>query len=246
MASRFFDNKKRIERLIVPHANALAVMLKAPLPGLVKTRLSPLLTPIQAAGLYACFIRDTFNMASRLGGVDIYAACAPEGLENGHEPLTGIVPEGVGRLFQHGDNIGRRMFNVFGELFEKGHEKVSIIGSDSPDLPSSYIEEAFALLDGLTDVVLGPAMDGGYYLVAMDAPSAVPFRMIPWSTEKTLEMTIENLRFSAMSFKLLKPWNDIDTPEYLRLLDNNAGAPESSRFMQAILNNGQNSHGEAR
>ncbi|MBI5888610.1 MAG: TIGR04282 family arsenosugar biosynthesis glycosyltransferase [Deltaproteobacteria bacterium] len=205
----------------------------------MKTRLTPPLTPIQAAGLYACFIRDTFNMASRLGGVDLYAACAPEGLENGCEPLIGIVPEGVTLFFQRGDNIGRRMFNVFDALFKKGYEKVSIIGSDSPDLPRSYVEEAFALLDGLTDVVLGPAMDGGYYLIAMDAPSAIPFRMIPWSIEKALEMTIENLRSSAMSFKLLKPWNDIDTPEYLRLLDKNADAPESSRFMEAILNNGK-------
>lgn len=213
-------------------------MLRAPLPGMVKTRLTPLLTPVQAAGLYTCFIRDTFKMTSQLRGVDIYAACAPEGLENGHWALNDIVPEGVTLFSQRGDNIGGRMFNIFDELLNKDYREVSIIGSDSPDLPRAYIDEAFALLDGLTDVVLGPAVDGGYYLIAMGALSVVPFRMIPWSTEKALEMTIENLRLSAMSYKLLKSWHDIDTPECLRLLENNADALESSRFMEALLNSG--------
>jgi len=223
----------------VQKTNALVVMLKAPLPGLVKTRLTPPLTPVQAAGLYACFIRDTFNMLTLLKGVDIYAACAPEGLENGLCAFDGIVPDGFKRLLQRGDNVGRRMFNIFDELFKKNYKKVLIMGSDSPDLPHTYIEEAYALLDGQVKVVLGPAMDGGYYLIAMDAPSAVPFRMIPWSTEKALEMTIENLRFSAMSFKLLKPWYDIDTSDYLRLLKDNAAAPESSGFMEAVTGKGQ-------
>lgn len=223
-----------IERLIAQHANALVVMVKAPLPGQVKTRLSPPLTPVQAAGLYACFIRDTFNMVSRLSGVDIYAACAPEGLENGNGIFKNMLPDDVVPIIQHGDNIGWRMFNVFDKLFKKGHKKVLIIGSDSPDLPGSYIDEAFALLDGRTNVILGPAFDGGYYLIAMDAPSAVPFRMVPWSTEKALKMTIENLRSSSVSYKLLKPWYDIDTPDYLRMLNGNADAPGSSGFMEAI------------
>ncbi len=204
---------------------ALAVMFKAPEPGKVKTRLVPPLTHEQAAGLYACFIKDVFNTAKGLRGVDIYGAFAGR-IKEGED-------YGVNLFEQEGAGLGDRIYSVFRGLFRKGYERVTVIGSDSPDLPREVIKGSFRLLDG-ADLVLGPARDGGYYLVAMKRLMDEPFKDIPWSTGMVLEATVKRAQEAAISFKLLKPWHDIDTIHDLTRL-NRASAPLTSVF---LLNSG--------
>lgn len=211
--------------------DALAIMLKAPVPGNVKTRLSPPLTPVEAAGLYRCFIEDVFIKAAGLKGVDLYAFCAPEG--GGGDALKGVVPSRVSSFPQEGKDLGARMRNVFKSLFGKGHEKVSIIGTDSPDMPVEYIRGAFTLLDEAS-LVLGPAVDGGYYLIAMSALFETVFDGISWSTGAVLEQTVEKARQGGIAFRLQPLWHDIDTFEDLALLRGAAGAPMSANYLEIM------------
>jgi len=205
-------------------------MLKAPRPGSVKTRLVPPLSHEEAAGLYRCFVQDIFGSVLRLKGVSVYAAYAPEGRDD----LSGLIPEGVKSFPQDGRGLGRRILNVFKKLFAEGFEKITVIGSDSPDLPLDYIKEAFALLDCRTRLVLGPAEDGGYYLIAMNESNAGLFTGIRWSTKDVLKDTIKKARESSVSFKLLETWHDIDTAEDLKYLRKSRSAPLSFRFLKTL------------
>lgn len=210
--------------------DALVIMLKAPRPGSVKTRLVPPLSYEQAACLHRCFLKDIFNSVLKLKGVSVYAAYAPEGWEG----ITGLIPKGVKAFPQEGRGLGRRICSVFKRLFAEGHEKITVIGSDSPDLPLDYIKEAFDLLDKRVKLVLGPARDGGYYLIAMNEFNAGLFTGIPWSTKDVLEDTIKKARQNSIAFKLLEPWHDIDTADDLHYLKKSRSAPVSSEFLRTL------------
>lgn len=209
--------------------NALAIMLKVPEPGKVKTRLVPPLSYDDAAALYRCFLKDIFGKVSGFRDIDIYAAYTPPGME---EKLSSTVPGNIKLFPQEGFGLGERIYNVFKYLFAKGYKKVAVIGSDSPDLPPEYIKEPFSLLDNTVDLVLGPAKDGGYYLVAMDKLLCAPFVNIPWSTGIVLRETIKRAEESALSYKLSSRWHDIDTPDDLSILKDNPGCPASSEFLK--------------
>ncbi|MBI1912791.1 MAG: TIGR04282 family arsenosugar biosynthesis glycosyltransferase [Deltaproteobacteria bacterium] len=213
------------------NTNAVIIMMKAPRPGDVKTRLVPPLSHEEAAELYKCFLADTFSNARKAKGVDIFASYAP--LAQGDD-IEGFIPEDIASFPQEGDGLGERICNSFRYLFAKGYKKVCLIGSDSPDMPGYFITESFDLLEGETRLVLGPADDGGYYLVAMNGLSNAPFINIPWSTNKVLEETIKRVKESALNFKLLNPWYDIDIPFDLPLLKDNPNAPASSAFLNSL------------
>ncbi|MBI5644224.1 MAG: TIGR04282 family arsenosugar biosynthesis glycosyltransferase [Deltaproteobacteria bacterium] len=206
---------------------ALAIMLKCPKPGEVKTRLVPPLSYGEAAGLYGAFLKDIFAKVSVLRHMDIYAACAPEGAEG----ILEIIPRDIVVFFQEGGTLGERMYNVFKDLFGKGYRAVVVIGSDSPDIPAEYFKDAEdALLEA--DLVLGPADDGGYYLIAMKELSKLPFEGILWSTGTVLQDTLKKAG-AALSVKLISPWHDIDRIEDVRLIKE-SGAPQSYRYIKAL------------
>ncbi|MBI5562348.1 MAG: TIGR04282 family arsenosugar biosynthesis glycosyltransferase [Deltaproteobacteria bacterium] len=208
---------------------AIAVMVKAPVPGSVKTRLCPPLTPSDAAGLYRCFVEDTFVNLSVVNGVDVHAACAMPGAEGGIGWFSNAV---LRRFPQEGAGLGARMQNVFKRLFAEGYAKVCVIGSDSPDLPMEYVEDAFRYLDGGQRLVLGPATDGGYYLIAMNEPLETPFRAISWSTALVLSETISNAATDALPITLLRRWHDMDGPADLIHLKDNPKTLASTAFIR--------------
>lgn len=209
---------------------ALAIMLKAPVPGFVKTRLVPPLTHIQATALYERFLKDIFNKTSNIEA-DRFAAFTPE---NERDKVLSHIPEGIEAFPQEGADLGERMHNVFLRLFSKGYEKVVIIGSDSPDLPIGHIEEPLSLLSGKTPLVLGPAMDGGYYLIAMNSPCGEIFKGIRWSTSEVLAETLRKAKENSLDFKLLGEWYDVDTVEDMKRLLKSGGAPLSVAFLKSI------------
>lgn len=213
------------------NTSALAVMLKSPDPGSVKTRLVPPLTHEQAAGLYECFISDVLAKATSLKDVEIYAAHTPE---SDREKILRLLPERVRLISQSGDGLGERIVSVFNTLFSMGYFKVVVIGSDSPDLPPEFIEKALSALDGVVSLVLGPAADGGYYLVALDRFTEAPFKGIPWSTGEVLSKTLEKADEASIKYCLLDKWHDIDTEADLPRLKENPGAPASSKFIRAL------------
>jgi len=214
----------------VNSVNALAVMLKAPVAGLVKTRMVPPLTHEQAARLYECLIRDTFSSLAALRDIDIYAAyLGPV------DTVKDMVPDGVGIFPQSGDGLGERMFNTLSHLLDMGYKRCGVIGSDLPDLPARFIEEAFAALEGGAQLVLGPAADGGYYLAAVDGPYERVFTSVRYSTPSVLKETLARAQEGGIRYALASPWHDIDDAGDLALLKTNPSAPESSRFIEGLL-----------
>lgn len=194
--------------------SALVIFAKSPVPGHVKTRLTTLLSPADAAMLYRFFTESILQTVVPLEGVHIYVASSPSPdtpyfreLQKKHH--VSLIEQGSG-------DLGARLVNVTGALFEgMGYCRVVVIGTDSPTLPLDFIERAFALLVEGSDVVLGPAVDGGYYLIGQSGYGPEIFDNIPWSTENALEVTIDNIKACRYSHRILPYWYDIDTPSDL-------------------------------
>jgi rSAM/selenodomain-associated transferase 1 len=191
----------------------LVVMAKNPVPGKVKTRLLPQISPVDAAALYRCFLLDRLEEISLLNTVDKAIAFTPE---DARETFTALALDGFDLFVQQGKDLGEKLNNIFEEKFASGYHAISIVDSDSPDLPRSLISASFQLLlSKQADVVFGPCHDGGYYLVGMRTPHPELFSDIPWSTEKVLSVSLERAGKSGLSVKLLSVWNDLDTFEDL-------------------------------
>ncbi len=187
------------------------IYARPPIPGQVKTRMQPRLGPDQAAQLYTAMLCDLIERArAALAGV---ADCiiSWSGPHTPQEELADLA-RGMASATQQGDDLGERMGRSLQETFQQGRRRVVIIGSDSPTLPSSYLHRA---LDALTraDIVLGPAMDGGYYLMGARRLHLTLLRGIPWSTPRVLELTRRRIRKEAIPCEELPPWHDVDTWE---------------------------------
>jgi rSAM/selenodomain-associated transferase 1 len=190
----------------------LVVMAKEPVPGEVKTRLLPHLSPQEAADLYLGFLRDTLSEMGKIDGIEAAIAFTPP--EAKATFLT--LPSDRFLLFpQRGKDLGERLSNIFSEKFQEGYEAVSIIGSDIPDLPKEIAEASFHLLANEAEVVFGPCEDGGYYLIGMRRVIPELFISIPWSTDRVLSTSLQKAKKMGIKVGLLPFWNDIDTFEEL-------------------------------
>ena len=192
----------------------LVVFVKAPVPGTVKTRLTPRYTPQQAADLYRAFMQDVLLQAQRIPVDARVLAHSPPGAR-GH--LAELAPEGWVMTPQADADLGGRMASAAAERFDAGAERVVIIGTDAPTLPDEYLARAFDLLQS-NDIVLGPSTDGGYYLVGLASPISEIFRDIDWSSERVLGQTVDRIRAAGLTLGLLPPWYDVDTPDELEFL----------------------------
>ncbi len=206
---------------------AAAVMARMPVPGQVKTRLVPPLTPLAAARLYAGFLRDAIDRLARINGIRPFVAYTPPAADGF---FAGLVPPGFSTLPQTGGDLGERLAAVSGALFSRGATTVVLCDSDSPTLPGRYIGEAFRRLDE-TDIVIGPCDDGGYYLIGMRRCTPRLFAGIPWSSPYVTQRTVEAAERLDLSVFLLEPWYDVDTAADLdRLCREVAGSPEDDAF----------------
>lgn len=200
---------------------ALAVMIKAPRAGAVKTRLVPPLDHEEAARLSVCFLRDTAsNIAdvASTGASEGVAVYTPVGAE---AAFNGLLHEGFNLVAQRGETFGERLFHAAEDLLAVGYQSLCLIDSDSPTLPSSFLVDAVRWLAQPGDrVVLGPADDGGYYLIGLKGAHARLFEEITWSTDQVLRQTIERARELELETNLLPAWYDVDDGETLaRLCD---------------------------
>ncbi len=195
--------------------NALAVMAREPVAGRVKTRLTPELAPRDAALLYEAFLRDTLGKIGSLHGVTPVVAYTPD---TAKEYFLRIAPENALLVSQAGEDLGERLHYVSSELFLRGFSRVVIVGSDSPDLPGDYLEQAFERLMS-HDLVLGPCDDGGYYLIGLSGgPEHSLFTGIPWSSSRVFATTLRKAKSIGMNVAVLPRWHDIDTIGDLRTL----------------------------
>ncbi len=190
---------------------ALIIFVKAPLPGKVKTRLARELGDEDACGLYRAMGRDIAENPGRNDNWDTIIAFSPPEEE-------ALVREWLGSGFsyhpQKGDDLGERMFRAIADVLESGYARVVLVGSDIPELTAEIILRAFDTLDE-ADVVLGPARDGGYYLVGMKKPHQDIFTDIPWSTPEVFAATCGRIRELGLTPAFTEPLDDVDDPEDL-------------------------------
>ena len=196
---------------------ALTIMTKAPRPGQVKTRLTPLLTAEEAAALNKCFLRDTAAAIAAVEqgarGVGCYT---PVGAEEVYETL---FPATFQLIAQRGAHLDERLILATQDLLAVGFSSVCLIGSDSPTVPATTFAEAVTFLSTPNDgVVIGPSHDGGYYLIGLNAVHRRLFEEIDWSTGRVLEQTMERAAEIGLPVHLLPPAYDVDDRETLRRL----------------------------
>jgi uncharacterized protein len=192
------------------HDNALILFARDPILGKVKTRLSPFLEEDVILKLYSCFLQDSLDNIRQVENVDRFVGVAPSN-ESGF--FTGRLGSDFHIFVQEGENLGDKMRKAIQDRFAEGYERVVIIGSDSPSLPSSYIYRA---VGSDKDMVLGPSTDGGYYLIGMRGKVVEIFKDVTWGTETVLQETCEHLEQNGASLELLPVWYDVDTPEDLK------------------------------
>lgn len=193
----------------------VSIMAKAPRAGEVKTRLCPPLSNSEAAELYRCFLLDkieqvrTLNKASPAiaytpdDGRTFFEACAPGFL---------LVP-------QRGADLGFRLANTFDQLLAKGYAGAFAIDSDTPTLPTHFLEQALDLIAiPEIDLVLGPSDDGGYYLIGLRKLYRELFERMPWSTADVVPETIRRAEAMGLKVASVPLWFDVDTGNDLERL----------------------------
>ena len=191
--------------------NLLMVFAKNPDPGKVKTRLAKTIGEDKALAIYLKLLEHTYSIADK-----VFADKAVF-YSDRVEEFDILDYYKFPKFLQKGNDLGERMDRAFGEAFAQGYEKVVIIGSDCYELTSEIIEDAFKLLDEI-NVVLGPASDGGYYLLGMDRHYSHLFRDKKWSTPDVLLDTILDTKKLKLSYTLLPTLTDVDEEKDLGAL----------------------------
>jgi rSAM/selenodomain-associated transferase 1 len=212
----------------------LLLFTKPPRPGRVKTRLvGPGLSAERAAALHEAFLGD---LCERLAGADGFELRLAWALDADDTMPASRLPAVV----QRGDDLGERLFRALTDAAAE-HALVGAVGSDHPALSAARVEEAFAALRGGVDVALGPACDGGYYLIALRREVLAPrlFAEVPWSTCEVLATTLARCADLGLTVALLPPEGDVDTPADLArlassLADGSApSCPRTSALLQS-------------
>ncbi len=207
------------------------VFAKAPAPGAVKTRLSPPFSGEQAAALYRAFAADSLSAAEDVPGAKAVVAYAPHPDWPDPAWLRTPAPEWFP---QEGADLGQRLAAATGKAFIDGADRVVVIGTDSPQLAPARIEEAFSRL-AAAPVVLGPAKDGGYYLIGLRGPNPTLFDDIPWSSAEVLKTTLARAAELHVGVHLLGPLEDIDDAASLvRVMGSVHGSALAPRTQAAI------------
>ena len=189
----------------------LVVFTKPARPGRVKTRLIGEVGPEAAAELHQAFLDDLLERLTERR----FELCLAWAVEPG-EPLPAAPAPAFA---QQGTDLGERLFHGL-SLAARGSELVAAVGSDHPLLTAERVEEAFERLERGWDVALGPARDGGYYLIGLRRPAIVPelFAGVPWSTGGVLAAPLERCGALGLTVDLLPMGDDVDTAEDLRRL----------------------------
>ena len=180
----------------------------------MKTRLLASVSAEVAAALHEACIRDTLRLVKKMRSCDVFVFSAG-GTSYFRKLVRKQGSSARVRVFpQRGAELGARMENAFRKCFAMGYHEVVVIGSDTPWMGAERVRGAFAELKA-NDVVIGPAEDGGYYLLGMRRMVKEIFRGIPWSTERVLELTLKKIAALKLRKRLLRRDFDLDRPEDL-------------------------------
>jgi rSAM/selenodomain-associated transferase 1 len=204
------DNEMDFDFHFPTSKKALIIFTRNPELGKVKTRLAKSVGDESALEIYKFLLKHTVSITQNLN-VDKYVFYS-ETIHRDDFWNSDVFR----KKLQRGIDLGQRMENAFAELFGMGYEKVLIVGSDIFELEQKDIENAFTVLD-TTETVLGPATDGGYYLLGMKAPNAKIFQNKNWGTSTVLKETLADL--NPTKYVLLEARNDVDYFEDIKEID---------------------------
>jgi rSAM/selenodomain-associated transferase 1 len=207
-----------IDKAAIPTCG-IAVMAKASIAGRTKTRLVPPLTFEEAAQCNTAFLRDIADnilAASAQASIAGYVAFGPP---RARRFFQEHLPEEIGLIEAWYPNFGDCLFCAIAQLVERGHRAAVVLNSDSPTLPTSLLVDTAEVLARPGDrAVLGPALDGGYYLLGLKAKHHRLFQDIAWSTERVAQQTLERAAELELPVHMLPAWYDVDDVAGLEML----------------------------
>jgi glycosyltransferase A (GT-A) superfamily protein (DUF2064 family) len=237
---------------------AVAVMAKVPVPGAVKTRLGHVLGAAAACDLYRAFVGDLDERLATLGHPVLWYHWPED------SAFAGLVTGAKAVVAQHGRDLGERMAAAFDDAFARGFAPVVMLGADVPHVPLSAVSSAIVglsgretgLVDGdladvggvagiadmadIADIVVGPAADGGYYLLGLRQPTPGIFRDIEWGGARVHAATIDRARAQGLLVRELAAWFDLDEVQDLERLmrelenDRSVRLPRTSAALAAM------------
>jgi uncharacterized protein len=212
----------------------ILLFIKAPVKGQIKSRLAAAIGNDAALELYQRFVLDTIDTVRALTipvRICFYPPEAGAAIRAWLGNEQACIP-------QQGNDLGERMEQAFEQAFQEGYGRAVLIGSDIPELSTAMMQEALAALDR-SDAVLGPAADGGYYLIGFKAKTFLPdlFHDIAWSTNTVCDETLGKFKRSGQQVHLLPKLHDVDTKDDLRIFFNKYrnGPHKSSRTLIYLI-----------
>jgi rSAM/selenodomain-associated transferase 1 len=230
-------------RTTVPHSEnaaapacGIAVMAKASTPGRTKTRLVPPLTFEEAAACNTAFLRDVADNILASSGRESIAGYVAFGPPQSKPFFQATVPPEIGLIEAWCPDFGDCLLTAIAQLLERGHRNAVVLNSDSPTLPTSLLVETAQVLARPGDrAVLGPAHDGGYYLLGLKTAHHRLFQDIAWSTEHVARQTLERAAELDLPVHVLPTWYDVDDVKTLKMLQ--AELFEGQSFAPDLLPN---------
>ena len=201
--------------------NVLGLFARHPVAGEVKTRLAAETGRDRAAQLYAAFVGDLTERFRATA--DRRVVCYTPAAAAASEYFAASAGEAYELWPQPEGSLGERMQRFFEEMLKRPEDRAVLIGSDSPTLPREFVARAFELL-AVHDCVLGPATDGGYYLVGQSACARPIFDRVDWSTSHVLTQTVDRVERAGARLALLPPWYDVDSPGDVEMLRGHVAA----------------------
>ncbi len=223
-------------------------MAKAPRPGHVKTRLQGLLTAEEAAAVGAAFLSDTTSnlaAAARDAPIHPYVAYAPAGQE---ARFDGLLAPGTRLILADGitppvpqapgvDGFGRILLHATTALFALGYGAIALVSADSPTIPTAWLAQAaHRILAPGARAILGPADDGGYWLIALQSAEPTLYSRIAWSTDAVASATVDRAAELGLPLEQLGTWFDVDDRDSLaRLLEYSDADAYAAPISTALL-----------
>ncbi|MDE2026971.1 MAG: TIGR04282 family arsenosugar biosynthesis glycosyltransferase [Candidatus Omnitrophica bacterium] len=188
------------------NVNAILYFVKYPRAGMVKTRLAKTIGDAQAAYVYQQLAEANFLILRRCKEADLIIVFDPPAE---HTKIHGWLPGADHYIPQEGLVLGERLINAFQWAFDHGYQRVAAYGSDTLKLTTTIAEQGFVALSRI-NVVIGPAKDGGYYLIGLSSKQPSLFEGIDWSTSKVLSQTYQVINKLALKYHTLCPLEDLD------------------------------------
>lgn len=217
--------------------NVLGIFAKEPVPGRVKTRLCPPLSPEQAAELYRTCLQETVAAMADVAAERVI-------IYDGDATFFASTFPGLRLVRQSDGDLGQRIDRALHQFLATGYQAAALIGSDSPDLPASLVAQAFAALADC-DLAVAPARDGGYVLIGESRHSPELFRDMPWSSTKLWQATRQRAAELGLNCCELATWEDLDDLAALQRLRRRTPDSPTARLAHRLLADGPAAPGKA-